>query len=435
MTRRRFMVETIIGGGMAAASWHRLAKAAPSANDRLGVALIGQGEMGSIHRRILKRWRDAKQNNVDVVHVCDVYRRRLDAAAADLGITVKSMDYRRVLDDRSVDIVLIATPDHWHHKLARDAMEAGKDVYVEKPMCHTIPQAKDLVAVQRRTGRVLQVGPQSTSDDVYEKVAAEIAKGTIGPLVLITSSYARNGTAGEWRNYGLRLPGNLEGVDMDARPGPDLDWDMWLGWKWDLAPKREWHPSRFFQFRCYWDYSGGVATDLFFHQLAHLLKATNLKFPERATGNGGVFVFGPQHTTPQGWKDDREVPDTYSTTIDYPGGPTIVMAASMGSDRGITEEIRGHLGTVTYTNDGVVLQPQGINQDAEPIHIKRTRHGSEENHWLNFLGCVRNRTPEKCDCSVDLGYYTNVGIGMGIMSYRQHKVFKWDAQKQEASPA
>ena len=89
---------------------------------------------------------------------------------------------------------------------------------------------------------------------------------------------------------------------------------------------------------------------------------------------------------------------------------------------------------MTYTNDGVVLQPQGVNRDAEPIHIKRTRHGSEENHWLNFLECVRNRAPEKCDCSADLGYYTNVGISMGVMSYRQQKVFKWDADKQEASP-
>jgi predicted dehydrogenase len=435
MSRRRFIASAALGVATAAVSWPRRAKAAVGANDRLGIALIGQGEMGTIHRHLLKKWRDAKQNNVDVVHVCDVYRRRLDVAASDLGIATKSMDYRRVLDDKNVDIVLIATPDHWHHKIAREAMEAGKDVYVEKPMCHTIPQAKDLVATQRRTGRVVQVGPQSTSNDVYGKVAAEIAKGAIGPVVLITSSYARNGTAGEWRNYGLRLPGGLEGVDMDAKPGPDLDWDMWLGWKWDLAPRHEWHPSRFFQFRCYWDYSGGIATDLFFHQLAHILKAANLKFPERATGNGGIFVFGPQHTTPQGWKDDREVPDTYSTTIDYPGGPTVVMAASMGSDRGITEEIRGHLGTVIYTAEGAVIEPQGINSGAEAIHIKRTRNGSEEDHWANFIECVRNRTPEKCDCSIDLGYCTNVAISMGTLSYRQQKVFKWDAQKEEAGPA
>jgi predicted dehydrogenase len=314
-------------------------------------------------------------------------------------------------------------------------MEAGKDVYCEKPMCHTIPQARDLLATQRRTGRVVQIGPQSTSDDVYEKVAAEVAKGTLGPLVLVTSSYARNGTAGEWRDFGLRLPGGVAGVDMNARPGPDLDWDMWLGWKWDLAPKREWQPARFFQFRCYWDYSGGIASDLFFHQLAHLLKATNLRFPERATGNGGIYVFGPRHTTPQGWADDREVPDTYATTIDYGGGPTIVMASSMCNDRGVAEEIRGHLGTVLFTDDGAVIQPQGINPNKEAIHIKRTRDGSSEAHWENFLECVRNRTPDKCSCPVDLGYRTNVAINMGVLSYRQQKTFRWDNRREEAAPA
>ena len=434
LSRRRFIGGAAIGLGLAATSWPRRAKAGASANGRLGIALIGQGEMGSLHRRLLKGWRDTKENNIDIVHVCDVYRKRLDAAAADLELGTKSMDYRRVLDDKNVDVVLIATPDHWHHKIAKEAMEAGKDVYCEKPMCHTIPQAKDLVATQRRTGRVLQVGPQSTSNDVYEKIAAEVAKGTLGPLVLITSSYARNSTAGEWRNYGLRLPGGLEGVHMDAKPGPDLDWDMWLGWKWGLAPKREWQPARFFQFRCYWDYSGGIATDLFFHQLAHILKATNLKFPERVTGNGGIYVFGPSHTTPQGWKDDREVPDTYSTTIDYPGGPTIVMASSMANDHGITEEIRGHLGTVVYTADGAEIRPQGVNPNKEPITIKRTRRGTEADHWSNFLECVRNRTPEKCDCSVELGYYTNVAISMGILSYRQQTTFKWDSEREEAKP-
>lgn len=432
ITRRGFIRKSAVAtGAVAVTPWLRRAAGQP-ANDRIRIALIGQGEMGTGHRHLLKRLRDDGQANIEISHVCDVYRRRLDVAAADAPAQNKTMDYRRIIDDPSVDIVVIATPDHWHHKIAREAMEAGKDVYCEKPMCHTIEQAKDLVAVQARTRRVVQVGTQSASEDVHEKVAAEIAKGTLGPLVLITSTHARNGTAGEWRNFGLRLPGGVEGVDMDAKPGPDLDWDMFLGWKWNLAPKRDWQPARFFQFRCYWDYSGGIATDLFFHNMAHILKATNLGLPRRVTASGGIYVFDERHKTPQGWPDDREVPDTYATTIDYPEGPTVVLTSSMCNDTNPPDEIRGHLATVVYRNGGVDIIPQRITGKKDIIKIETSRDGSRETHWLNFLECVRNRTPDKCHASVDLGFRTNVAISMGVMAYRQEKVMRWDAAKEDA---
>lgn len=224
-TRRSFIrTSALAGTTVTLTPWLRRV-AGQTANDRIGIALVGQGAMGTGHRHLLKRLRDQGRANIAIPHICDVYRKRLDLAATDVGAESKSMDYRRVIDDKNVDVVLIATPDHWHHKIAKEAMEAGKDVYCEKPMCHTIEQAKDLVATQARTGRCLQVGCQGTSDDLCNQIRAEITKGTIGPLVMIVASHSRNGTAGEWRNHGLHLPGGIEGVDMDAKPGPDLDWD------------------------------------------------------------------------------------------------------------------------------------------------------------------------------------------------------------------
>ena len=435
-TRRSFIrTSALAGTTVTLTPWLRRV-AGQTANDRIGIALVGQGAMGTGHRHLLKRLRDQGRANIAIPHICDVYRKRLDLAATDVGAESKSMDYRRVIDDKNVDVVLIATPDHWHHKIAKEAMEAGKDVYCEKPMCHTIEQAKDLVATQARTGRCLQVGCQGTSDDLCNQIRAEITKGTIGPLVMIVASHSRNGTAGEWRNHGLHLPGGIEGVDMDAKPGPDLDWDMFLGSKWNLAPKRDWHPGRFFQFRCYWDYSGGVATDLFFHDMGRILKSTPLGFPERVTASGGIYVFNEKHKTPQGWPDDREVPDTTAMTIDYPGGPTVVLSATMCNDSNPDGEIRGHLATVVLLGKGrAEIRPQGINSRKDVIKLESTRPGNQETHWLNLLECMRNRTPDKCHAPVDLGYRATVAISMGVLAYRQEKVMKWDAAEEEAKPA
>lgn len=434
-SRRSFVRNsTLATGAFVMTPWLRSA-AGQSANDRIGVGLIGQGEMGSGHRNVLKNLRASNRTNVEIVHVCDVYRKRMDIAAADSGAANKSMDYRRVLEDKNVDVVLVATPDHWHHQITVDAFTAGKDVYCEKPMCHTIEQAKDLVAAQARTKRAFQVGSQGTSSDLCEQIASEIAKGTIGPMVMIVASHSRNGTAGEWRNYGLRHPGGVEGVDMDAKPGPDLDWDMFVGWKWNLAPKRDWHPGRFFQFRCYWDYSGGIASDLFFHNMAFLVKTAGLGFPQRATANGGILVFNDKHKTPQGWPDDRDVPDTYASTLDYAGGPMVALTSTMCNDSNPDEEIRGHLATIIVSREGAEIRPQGIHSKKDVIRLKPNRRAGQDVHWLNLMECMRNRTPEKCYAPADLGYRANVATGLGVLAYRQERVMKWDAEKQEAKPA
>jgi predicted dehydrogenase len=220
----------------------------------------------------------------------------------------------------------------------------------------------------------------------------------------------------------------VSGVDMDAKPGPDLDWDRFLGHEWGLAPKREFSLGRFFQFRCYWDYSGGIATDLFFHRLTRLVHAIGLDFPARVSAGGGIWEFGPEHKTPQGWPDDREVPDTYATTIDYPGGPTVVLLSSMCNDEQMPHEIRGHFGTIEFKDNDAILRPQRIGKSKEVITLKGEKTGDHEEHWVNFLQCVRER--KEPNCPVTLGYRTNVAITLGVMAYRQEKVLRWDAKKE-----
>jgi predicted dehydrogenase len=425
---RRDFVRATAGGlataGLASLTPRSYAQTA-GANERINLGVIGCGAQGTGHLNRLVRARDAKLWNTEITAVCDVYRKRVEMARQKVGTQAQAtMDYREVLDMKNVDAVLIATPDHWHAKIAMDACDAGKDVYLEKPMCHTIDQARQLVRTVRETKRVLQVGVQSCSLEVLDRVREHIKKGGIGRLVMAQSSYSRNGEAGEWRNYGF-------GVDTDARPGPDLDWDMFLGWRQKLAPRREWSPYRFFQFRCYWDYSGGIATDLFFHQLAHLAKAMGVEFPERVVAGGGIWVFGKDHATPQGVPDDREVPDTFDAIIDYPGGPTVSLTSSMANDTANPELIGGHLATVYLKGNTAEIRPQGISKDKEVVTLRGERN--EGAHWDSFFGAMRTR--QDPTCPVELGYRTNVAIGMAVRAFRERRTMVWDAERERAEPA
>ena len=191
--------------------------------------------------------------------VCDVYEKRKKANAEKFKCD-GYLDYREILGRSDVDAVIVATPDHWHAKIALDAMDHGKDVYLEKPMCHTNEEIKQLVNTVKETKRVLQVGSQTTSGDQWWKARKAIADGMIGKMIMSQGSYHRNSIEGEW-NW-----------DIDKEAGPDgkgdnyIDWKTWLG----PAPKRPYDADRFFRFRKYWDYSGGIATDLFYHVVAPL---------------------------------------------------------------------------------------------------------------------------------------------------------------------
>lgn len=436
-SRREFLKTSAVTAGVAALS-PRAYSRVRGANERIHFGVIGLGVMGSGHLDGLKSQKESL--NLDVLQTCDVYRKRAEKAAHAIGApAVAVQQHEDVLGNAKIDAVLIATPDHWHARLAIDAIKAGKHVYLEKPMCHTIEQALELARVEREhKDKVrIQVGVQATSFELLDKIRDHIRKNGIGKLAMILSSYNRNNTAGPWRDFG-------DWEDIKDPAAAHLDWDKWLGHKFtcadqQLAAKREWDPKRFFQFRCYWDYSGGVATDLLFHTLTQLIKATGLEYPERVVASGGIWVFNRNHTIPPqrgGGADDREVPDMYTTTLDYPGGPTVTLVSCMDNDTRLPVLIAGHDATIRISSDDpeepmqAVIEPQETGRLKKRVVLKGER-GDQDKHRANLVRAIRDPKVELY-CPVGLGLRTNVAITLGVRSYRERKVYGWDAKEQRA---
>jgi predicted dehydrogenase len=421
---RRDFVKSAIGAGAAMKLMGRAPDAfgnVRGANDHINIGLIGVGGRGTDLLGWVMKTGEQPNTPARVVAVCDVYARRLNAAKEKAkcdGV----MDYREVLDRKDIDAVIIATPDHWHARIAIEAMDRGKDVYLEKPMTHTVEEAKRVCEKVMSSGRVLQVGSQTTSSDQWWKARKAIQDGMIGKLIMSQGSYHRNSTGGEW-NW-----------KIDATAGPDgkgedfIDWKTWLG----DAPKRKYDADRFFRFRKYWDYSGGIATDLFYHVMAPLnICWGEPQFPYRVTASGGIYIF----------KDEREVPDTFTLTADYAKGHTLVLSSSMANETHIPGLIRGHEGTIMMVPDGkfegtvnfITVTPSRIAKQTfeEKYGSSEVKLNCEprESHMENFLRCVRTREKPVLDAMT--AYKAMVAIGMGVQSYREGRVLYFDEHKQK----
>ncbi len=389
------------------------------ANDRISLGVLGVGGRGNYLARAFSQFGE-KTGACRVVAVCDVYEKRKQAAAEAYGAE-GYLDYREVLNREDVDAVVIATPDHWHAKMALEAMDKGKDVYLEKPMCHTIEEAKQLAKTVRETKRVLQVGSQTTSGAQWHTAKKYIQDGAVGRMISSQGSYHRNSREGEW---------NWK-IDPDAGPdkkGADyIDWKMWLG----PAPKRPFAADRFFRFRKYWDYSGGVATDLFFHVVAPLnICWPEPQFPLRVAALGGVWQF----------KDEREVPDTFNLIADFPQGHSLVLSSSMANSRHIPGLIRGTQGTIVMVDHGMfeartkhitlipekrVMTPEyEAKFGAEEKIIPVEERDAMTTHIDNFLSSMRTR--QDPTLNVDVAMRAQVTITMAVQSYRQGRVLYWD---------
>ncbi len=393
------------------------------ANDRINFAVIGTGFMGMGHLNRLVE--SQEEDNIKVQAVCDVYQRRLTKAIGICGGD-GYLDYREVLDRKDIDAVLIATPDHWHSKISIEAMEAGKHVYVEKPMTHTIEQALAVRETVRRTGMVLQVGPNQTSEESVWQAHKAIKEGRVGKVTWAQGSFNRN-----VRNCAFN-----EWFPLDETAGPYsrgedyINWDMWLGHKWGLASKIPWNPEHFFRFRKYWPYNGGVATDLLYHRLAPLLIAIvgeKGEYPLRVNASGGLYIL----------KDGRDIPDVFSMTIDYPSEFTVHLVSILTNNTQLTRRICGQYGTIELT-DNPVLTGNGdfveefkeMNKGYSQVTLPAKKPGDSYKALLgNFLEVIRKGGT--LFCGVDLGTSTMVAIKMGVESYRQRKTMMWDAEKEK----
>jgi predicted dehydrogenase len=375
------------------------------ANDRLRIGVIGAGGMATNHMKALVKMRAG--DNFSIESVCDVYTKRRDIAAQLTGGKPVD-DYRTLLQNKDIDYVLIATPEHWHFQMAMDALDAGKHVYVEKPMTHTIEQSQKLVRKVQSSGRKLQVGVQGMSDESYAVANEHIKAGELGTIVLAQIDYSRNYQGDFWA-------GNDYPIDAGAKPGVNLDWNAWLG----PAPKREWDPERYFRWRRYWDYSGGIASDLFIHRATRLLKAMGLTYPQYVVATGGKFEF----------KDSlAEIPDTFDVLADFPGGPTMQLVSSMANDAPIDHMIRGHKATLYFSRTGFTIKPEKASEnDVQPFTYEKKGAEDVTLHHRNLQQAIRTNAALNCDCM--LGMYGVVLCDMAVESYRTRQYLQWSGDK------
>ena len=391
--------------------------------ETLGMGVIGVGGQGNSHLGDLLE-SEKRGEQVAVRAISDCYVRRQKEALArskeTVGRTIDAYgDYRKLLDRDDIHAVVIATPDHWHAAIAIDAMEAGKDVYCEKPVTLTIPESIEVRNAAYRTGRIFQCGAQRSSDGWIWAARDFIKKGGIGKVLWAQADYSRNSSGGPDNRGGeWNWPIHPDATD-DSRAGDNyVDWERWLG----PAKTRPWSPPRFFQFRKYWDYSGGIATDLLYHVIAPLTIALDAQAPEMATAGGGIFV----------QKDDREVPDTYFTTLNYPDDYSIVLTSSMANRQANPTIIRGHFATIRpKDNDSATVTAEDEFKEsftkefgAEEITISAPSVGHRE----VFRDAVRTRGAVKLD--PETAYRAMAAIKMGVDAYRKEKTIYWDGVRE-----
>jgi predicted dehydrogenase len=396
------------------------------ANDRINFGLIGLGNMGTGHLRSLTK--RSETDNIRCVAVSDVYQKRLTRARDIMGGGDGYLDYRRLIDRKDIDAVLIATPDHWHAKLAIEAMETGKHVYLEKPMTlwSRLDQAVEVRNTVRRLNKVLQVGPQATADPGVRQAYEAIQAGRIGKVTWAQAGYNRNSRVSDFD-----APPFV--VDPDAGPHATgenyIDWDMWLGWKFGLAPRIPYNPWHFFRFRKFWSYSGGVATDLLYHKLAPLLLAIagpDGDYPLRVTACGGLYVEKER-------EDGGQIPDTYMTTLDYPSDYSIFLESTITNDTPLPDRIYGKYGTIENFESNPELLANGAfapefaakNNGYEEVRLSQEKSRDMEGNFIDVI-----RGSGTLHCNAELGAATMVGIGLGVQAYRQKKTVLWDPKKE-----
>jgi predicted dehydrogenase len=461
--RRAFIAGSTAAVGAAmslpAASYARV----KAANEKLNIAFLGTGGRCQQHIDVIVDLRDEGQPVVPFA-VCDVWDgdetlgkrnndkknrtgRGLFPSAKTCGIPMDagkgriSKDYRTIIDNKDVDVVCIATPDHWHAKMAIDSMERGKDVYMEKPMTKTIGEAIMVVDAAVKHGRTVTVGVQSMADPTWQAAYEYIKAGKLGHVLQGTTSYYRNSSVGQWRYYPLKK-------DMTPKT---IDWDMWLGHKFEiggqkLGPTPEEMPfdrAVWAQWRCYWPFGGGMFTDLFVHQTTHLIAAMGVRFPARVVGAGGLYMEF----------DGRDVPDTATVVADYEEGCQVIISATMCNDVQLGEKIRGHLGTITFTGGGDYMKgfevggqyfsggPSKPKQggDAPIFTYENPKTGNATRAlWENFLAHCRmdDKVKRRETLSTpELGAAAFSTVNMGVLSYRYGKVLHWDKEKRAPKDA
>jgi predicted dehydrogenase len=379
------------------------------ANEKIQLGFIGQGGRGTHHFRQFKQYED-----IHIVSLCDPYIPNYERNASQLEHAVQTtQDFRHVLDNKDVDAVIVSSPDHWHAHHAIYACQAGKDVYVEKPMSRTIEEGQRLVEVVEKTNRIVQVGQQQRSSEQFQKAVDMVKNGEIGK---VTSARCLN----MWPIDGYLSPQGKHGIGVyeDSPPPEGLDYDMWLG----PVPRRPFNKNHFIvNFYFYLDYSGGMLTAWGVHLFDIVLWAMGPQI-------NGAACFGGQFAH----DDDRDTPDTCEAVWDTPGY-TFHYSMRHGSgfpddpdegqqDHGIF--FYGDKATILVNRTHLKVFPEKDFKNPIVIPAK----GGDHEHKRNFLDSIRSRT-QPC-CPVRQGYEANLAGQLALISWQVGRSIQWDSKKE-----
>ena len=440
LNRRSFLkaagtaaTQTLLGAKIhALAAVHSDAEKPVAANDNIQIALIGAGGQGQGDTKAA-----LQVPGVRLVAVSDCYDGRLEHSKELWGKDIfTTRDYREVLERKDIDAVIIGTPDHWHKQVSVDAMNAGKDVYCEKPMIHLYADGPEIIEAARTTKRIMQVGSQRVSSIIYAKAKELLASGAIGQLNMVTARWDRNSSMGAW-NYTVPLDASTE----------TCDWTRFLG----TAPKIPFNAEHFFQWRKWKAYGSGVAGDLFVHLFSGTHFITGSKGPTRAMATGGLRF----------WKDGRDVPDVMVGLFDYREGFNLSLRVNFvdggeeseglvftGSEG--TMEIAGNsvsvsrvprqkepgymIGTFTEAMQRRILEqyrqkypaehPEGEPPVAYDKYVAPSGYSDSYDHFKNFFASVRSRQPVVEDAV--FGFRAAGAALLSNLSMERGAVVKWD---------
>lgn len=400
-SRREFITRTAGGAaGLAftAASWQD----ALGANDRVRLGVIGTGNRGSDVMSVFR-----KEPDTEVTALCDCYDVHLNnALKVTEGKAKIFTDYHALLDSKEVDAVLIATPDHWHARMAIDALNAGKDIYIEKPLTFTINEGHDIIKAVKANNRVAQVGLQQRSGEHYKEAKSEyVDKGKLGKI-----AFARTWWHGN--SYHLRKP------NFKDKPA-GLDWKAFLG----PAKYREFDAHQFYNWRAYLDFGGGQITDLFTHWIDVVQWFVGEDLPIAASAAGGVYAY----------PDGRTAPDTISIQLEYPGKWIATFDATLvPGARGAALELMGTEGRLYIDRGGYTYQgiPPGRRAAPPPPVERKNDKSLEQQHVRNFLDCVKSRALPNSD--IVSGHRSALASHLGKNAYLQKRRVTFNPASEQA---
>ena len=418
LNRRRF-TQGLVYAAAASALPNRVL----GANDRIRLGFIGVGNRGD---QVLDAF--LKQPDAEVAAICDLSTAYGDWAARKAGGQPKRFkDYRRLLELKELDAVVICTPDHWHALQAIEACQAGKDVYVEKPLALSVAEGRAMVKAVQRHQRVCQVGIHRRSSGFCREAADFVRGGGIGKVTVARAFHIQN----EWPK-GIGNP-------PDGEPPADFDWNAWLG----PAPRVKYNPNRtFYRFRWFYDYSGGQVTNFGVHYLDFIQWALGESAPASVTALGGRVA---------GLEDNREIPDTLEAIWQYPSGTLVTFSqfnasAATWSLPGCEVELRGTKGTLYLFGNRFEVVPDAITpnefpartpvdrayearwrQGEKPVIQPRKVSGDSDtsHHARDFLDCVKSR--KTCHCDIETGHRSTSATLLANIALKRRALLAWDA--------